>query len=141
METGWRVNSDRVITVVCWVGIGVFGLAALGALVSVNVSGILMCLSLAGLCAFVLLRRAENAALAPADGTSASEFETPTVPPSIPLMAPSQTLPARVTQKWLTANVPQMNQFQVPSVLHELRSRGWTDEKIQTKVLPLIRHW
>jgi hypothetical protein len=98
-EMGWRVNSDRVITAVCWLGIGVFGLATLGALLTVNISGILMCLSLAGFCAFVLLRRAENAALASSDVTPASEFETPAVPPSIPPMAPTQTLP---TQQWFS---------------------------------------
>ena len=153
---GWRVNKDLVITSACWTGIALFGLGALGALVTASASGTMMSLSLAGFCAFFLLRRAENAVPASpprmavpvprhvgyppgTPPTQALHLPPPARPVAVPPPPPPVELPARVTNKWLAANVPHMHQAQIPAFLAQLRSRGWTEAKISQSVLPLVR--
>lgn len=52
--------------------------------------------------------------------------------------APPLQMPGRFTQNWLAANVPALHPGQVPPLLDELRARGWTDERIQARVAPLL---
>lgn len=144
--------ADRLITIGCWTGIVFFGIAALGGFASQGASGGFLMLSFAGFCAFFLLRRKENRARsAPAFAPQTNSAFTPdyqtwpgqayvpqtanyTMPQPVPLQ-----LPSRVTKKWLAANAPRIHPAQVPMFLDELRSRGWTEARIQQKVLPLLR--
>lgn len=51
---------------------------------------------------------------------------------------PPLQAPARFTQSWIANNVPSLHPGQVPALLAELRSRGWTDEKIAMRIRPYL---
>ena len=41
-----------------------------------------------------------------------------------------------MTQKWIAENVSSMHPGQVPVLMAELHSRGWTDDVIERRVAP-----
>lgn len=51
---------------------------------------------------------------------------------------PQLLLPGRFTENWFASNVPSLHPGQVPDFLEELRERGWTDERIQKRVMPYL---
>ena len=65
---------------------------------------------------------------------------TAAIDPSVPSPAPpSATIdpPKRVTTAWLNREVPTMSPSSFQLLLDMLVKRGWTDEEIQERVLPL----
>jgi hypothetical protein len=52
--------------------------------------------------------------------------------------APPLAFPARFTQNWLAENVPYLHPGHVPLLLAELRARGWTDTRIEQRVIPYL---
>jgi hypothetical protein len=56
------------------------------------------------------------------------------------LAAPPPVLqvPARFTQNWIEANVPQLHPGQVAPLLAEMRARGWTEDRIAQRVGPYL---
>jgi hypothetical protein len=52
---------------------------------------------------------------------------------------PPLTMPARFTQNWIAANVPHLHPGQVPTLMRELRARGWSDDRIADRVAPFLR--
>lgn len=51
---------------------------------------------------------------------------------------PQLLLPGRFTENWFASHVPSLHPGQVPDFLEELRERGWTDERIQKRVMPYL---
>jgi hypothetical protein len=52
---------------------------------------------------------------------------------------PPLPVPGRFTTNWFAANVPSLHPGQIPVLLTELQARGWTQEKIATRVMPYIQ--
>lgn len=51
---------------------------------------------------------------------------------------PPLSMPGRFTQNWIQANVPRLHPGQVPALIRELRSRGWSDDRIDERVAPYL---
>jgi hypothetical protein len=51
---------------------------------------------------------------------------------------PPLPVPTRFTQTWIQDNVPLLHPGQIPTLLSELRSRGWNDSKIDQRVRPYL---
>jgi hypothetical protein len=47
---------------------------------------------------------------------------------------PPLNYPGRVTENWLAGHVPYLHPGQVPMLMRELRSRGWSDQKLDDRV-------
>jgi hypothetical protein len=52
---------------------------------------------------------------------------------------PTLLVPGRFTDAWFARNVRDLHPGQIPTLIHELHSRGWTDDKIAVRVHPYIR--
>ncbi len=48
--------------------------------------------------------------------------------------------PRRIDQRWLAANVPQMDVAMFERLLLRLRAKRWTDAEIAQRVMPFARH-
>ena len=52
--------------------------------------------------------------------------------------APTLDVPSRFTQDWIVKNVPRLHPGQIPTLLAEMRRRGWTEDGIQVRVMPYV---
>jgi hypothetical protein len=53
--------------------------------------------------------------------------------------APTLLVPGRFTDAWFARNVRDLHPGQIPALISELHSRGWTEDKIAARVSPYIR--
>jgi hypothetical protein len=51
---------------------------------------------------------------------------------------PTLVVPSRFTDRWFAENVPQLHPGQVPTLIGELRARGWKDDRISQRVGPYL---
>jgi hypothetical protein len=76
-------------------------------------------------------RSAERAAAAAREQAEAERRWLVGPPPILPL-------PGRFTQNWFASYVPGLHPGQVPTLMAELRARGWTQERIDQRVRPFL---
>jgi hypothetical protein len=53
--------------------------------------------------------------------------------------APPLPVPNRFTQNWISSNVQYLHPGHVTPLIHEMRSRGWSDADIERRVAPYLR--
>jgi hypothetical protein len=69
---------------------------------------------------------------------SQSKVELPATAAQTSPPEPQLTMPKRVTQVWIEANVPSMSAAELGTFMSELKRRNWSDSDIATRVIPQV---
>jgi hypothetical protein len=111
------------------------GLRYIGAALLLLVALVVAALPFAGAVERRAQEREREAAAAAAERRRQAELEHQRWLDSPP---PPLVVPGRFTQRWIVENVPALHPGQIPPLMDELKSRGWTDEKIALRVVPYL---